>query len=145
MLFEIKKFDYSLKKQNLNDRKYYSADLGLSNLYRVANLQNRGSDIETIIALELLRCGFEIFYYKTSSRHEIDFVVVKDKKIEQLIQVSKSLEDEKTKKREIGVFQKAIDELGLKEVKCLVICEDKTTKIQNDLSLIHISEPTRPY
>ncbi|MEW6550785.1 MAG: ATP-binding protein [Campylobacterota bacterium] len=143
MLFEIKKFDYSLKKQNLNDRKYYSADLGLSNLYRVANLQNRGSDIETIIALELLRRGFDIFYYKTSSNHEIDFVVVTGNQIVQLVQVSKSLDNEKTKKREIEVFQKAIDELGLKELKCLVITEDKTTKIQDDnleIEVINIIE-----
>lgn len=138
MLFEIKKFDYSFKKQNLNDRKYYSADLGLSNLYRVANLQNRGSDIETIIAIELLRRGFDIFYYKTSSNHEIDFVVVTGNQIVQLIQVAKSLENEKTKKREIEAFQKTIDELLLKDVQCLILTEDKTIKIHNDALEIEV-------
>jgi predicted AAA+ superfamily ATPase len=33
MVYEIKKFDYSLKKQNFNDKKYYSCDLGLSNIF----------------------------------------------------------------------------------------------------------------
>ena len=134
MLFEIKKFDYSLKKQNLNDRKYYSADLGLSNLFRVANLKNRGSDIETIVALELLKRGFDIYYYKTASNQEIDFVIVKDNAIIELIQVSKTLEDEKTQKRELEVFSKAIDELNLKDVKCTVITEDKNKKL-TDASL----------
>jgi hypothetical protein len=35
MIYEIKKFDFSLKKQNVNDKKYYSCDLGLSNIFRV--------------------------------------------------------------------------------------------------------------
>jgi len=84
MIYEIKKFDYSLRKQNLNDKKYYSADLGLSNLYRVANLKFKGSNLETIVALELLRRGFKIYYYKTQNGLEIDFVVVKNNKIEKL-------------------------------------------------------------
>lgn len=132
ILIEIKKFDYSLKKQNLNDRKYYSADLGLSNLFRVANLQHRGSDLETIVAIELLRRGYEIFYYKTSSNHEVDFVVIQENKIVELIQVSKSLESEKTKKRELEVFEKTINELALESVKCTVITEDKSQEFKLD-------------
>ena len=128
MIYEIKKFDYSLRKQNLNDKKYYSADLGLSNLYRVANLKFKGSNLETIVALELLRRGFEIYYYKTQNGLEIDFVVVKNNKIEKLIQVSKSLENDKTKKRELEVFKKTVDELNLIDVKSIIISEDKSSK-----------------
>lgn len=143
MLFEIKKFDYSLKKQNLNDKKYYSADLGLSNLYRVANLKYRGSNLETIVALELLRCGFNIHYYKTLSGLEVDFVVVKNNSIVELIQVSKTIENEKTKKREIEVFKKTIDELMLQDVKCSIITEDKSSDIKFDgldIEVINILE-----
>lgn len=143
MIYEIKKFDYSLKLQNLNDRKYYSADLGLSNLYRVANLKNRGNDLETIVAIELLRRGYEIFYYKTTSNHEMDFVVVKNKTIVKLIQVSSSLSDEKTKKRELEVFEKTIKELSLSDVKCTVISEEKSEKINYndlDISVVNILE-----
>jgi predicted AAA+ superfamily ATPase len=140
MLYEIKKFDYSLKKQNLNDRKYYSADLGLSNLYRVANLKNRGNDLETIVAIELQRRCYEIHYYKTVSNHEIDFVVSKDNTIVELIQVTSSLSDEKTKKRELEVFEKTIKELSLSDVKCTVIFEDKSRKINyNDLDITVIN------
>ncbi|MDQ1245032.1 MAG: hypothetical protein QG565_1373, partial [Campylobacterota bacterium] len=90
MVYEVKKFDYSLKKQNLNDRKYYTADLGLANLYRVGNLQFRGDDLETIVYLELLRRGYKVYYYKTSSNQEIDFVLEHENKIVELIQVSKT-------------------------------------------------------
>jgi len=138
MVYEVKKFDYSLKKQNLNDRKYYTADLGLANLYRVGNLQFRGDDLETIVYLELLRRGYKVYYYKTSSNQEIDFVLELENKIVELIQVSKTLENEKTKKREMDVFSKTIEELKLLDVKCTVISEDKSAKIDDTINMINI-------
>lgn len=140
MVYEVKKFDYSLKKQNLNDRKYYSADLGLANLYRVGNLQFRGDDLETIVYLELLRRGYKVYYYKTSSNQEIDFVLEHENKIVELIQVSKTLENEKTKKREMDVFSKTIEELKLFDVKCTVISEDKSAKMDDTINMINILE-----
>ena len=143
MLFEIKKFDYSLKKQNLNDRKYYSADLGLSNLYRVANLENRGNDIETLVALEFLRRKYEFFYYKTLSNQEIDFVVIEENRITKLIQVSKTLNAQKTKNRELDVFKKTINELNLKDVQCVVLTEDASSAIKYDnlnIDIVNIQE-----
>ena len=132
MLFEVPKFDYSLKKQNANDKKYYSIDLGLSNIMRVPNLQTRGDDLESVVFLELLRRGFKVYYYKTSNGLECDFIVEKDNKIKELIQVTFSLKDEKTKKRELRVFSKAIQELQLKDVTLLVITEDNSSDIIYD-------------
>ncbi|MGE3612714.1 MAG: ATP-binding protein [Sulfurimonas sp.] len=140
MVYEVKKFDYSLKKQNLNDRKYYSADLGLANLYRVGNLHFRGDDLETIVYLELLRRGYKVYYYKTSSNQEIVFVLELENKIVELIQVSKTLENEKTKKREMDVFSKTIEELKLLDVKCTVISEDKSAKMDDTINMINILE-----
>lgn len=140
MIFEVKKFDYSLKKQNLNDRKYYAADLGLANLYRVANLQFRGDDLETIVYLELLRRGYKVYYYKTSSNQEIDFLLELDNKIVELIQVAKSIDNETTKKRELDPLSKTIEELHLEDVKCTIISEDKSTKISDAVRAVNILE-----
>ena len=143
MIHEIKKFDYSLRKQNANEKKYYSIDLGLSNILRVPNLQTRGADLETIVFLELLRRGYSLYYYKTASDLECDFVVQKDSKIEMLIQVSRTLKDEKTKKREFSSFAKTIAELKLEDVELLVICEDRseTCKFENrDIKVVNILE-----
>ncbi len=126
MIYEIKKFDYSLKKQNANEKKYYSADLGLSNIMRVPNLQTRGADLETVVFLELVQRGYKVYYYKTSNDLECDFLVQKDNKIESLIQVSKTLQDAKTKKRELSSFIKTVDELKLKNIDLLVITEDSS-------------------
>jgi len=143
MLFEIPKFDYSLKKQNANDKKYYSVDLGLSNIMRVPNLQTRGDDLETVVFLELLRRGYKVYYYKTSNGLECDFVVEKENMITGLIQVTSSLKDEKTKKRELRSFSKTIEELQLKETESIVIHENSTkTIIYDDLEIktINIKE-----
>jgi len=143
MVFEVHKFDYSLKKQNLNEKKYYAVDLGLSNIMRVPNLQTRGNDLETIVFLELIRRGYKVYYYKTSNNLECDFIVESENKIIQLIQVTTSLKDEKTKKRELRVFSKTIDELKLENIQYLVIYEDNTSnEIYDDLNIktINIQE-----
>ena len=132
MLFEIPKFDYSLKKQKANDKKYYSIDLGLSNIMRVANLQTRGDDLETVVLLELLRRGYKVYYYKTTNGLECDFLVEKENMITQLIQVTFSLKDEKTRTRELRVFSKAIEDLQLKDVELIVIHEDNTADVVYD-------------
>ena len=116
MLFEVPKFDYSLKKQNLNEKKYYAVDLGLANIMRVPNLQTRGNDLETIVFLELIRRGYTVYYYKTTNNLECDFIIESENKIIQIIQVTTSLKDEKTKKRELRVFSKTIDELKLENI-----------------------------
>jgi predicted AAA+ superfamily ATPase len=143
MIFEINKFDYSLKKQNVNDKKYYSIDLGLSNIFRVPNLQTRGSDLETTVFLELLRKGYKLYYYKTAGDLECDFVVQKGTQIIQLIQVSSAIADEKTFQREVAPFSKTIEELSLKNIKCTIITEENTRKIEHDsleIEVLNIKE-----
>ncbi len=140
LIFEISKFDYSLKKQRVNEKKYYSIDFGLSNLMRVPNREFRGADLESMVFLELLRRGYKVYYYKTSNNLEIDFVVEKDNRIVQLIQVSKTLKDEKTRKRELAPFEKAKQELHLDEVDFVLISEDATQSLEGGVELINIKE-----
>ncbi|MDO9208975.1 MAG: ATP-binding protein [Sulfuricurvum sp.] len=129
MIFELRKFDYSLKKQIANLKKYYTIDLGLSNILRVAGLQTLGADMESIVFLELKRRGFVPYYYKTANDLEIDFVVTKEGKIVELIQVANTVSDEKTLKRELAPFSKTMDELGLSDVICTLLCDESTEEI----------------
>ena len=132
MVFEVNKFDYSLKKQNLNDKKYYSIDTGLSNILRVPSLQTRGSDIENIVFIELLRRGYKVYYYKTANNLEIDFLVQKEQEIVMLIQVTKSLKDKNTKQREMRAFEIAKKELKLESVESVIICEETIDSNENE-------------
>ena len=140
LIFEVNKFDYSLKKQSVNEKKYYSIDLGLSNLMRVPNREFRGADLEQVVFLELLRRGYKVYYYKTSNGLEIDFIVEQNNQIVQLIQVSKSIKDEKTYNREVAPFAKTKIELHLDDVRCLLISEDKSKSLEEGIELINIKE-----
>jgi len=140
LIFEVNKFDYSLKKQRVNEKKYYSIDLGLSNLMRVPNREFRGADLEQVVFLELLRRGYKVYYYKTSNGLEIDFIVEQNNQIVQLIQVSKSIKDEKTYNREVAPFAKTKIELHLDDVRCLLISEDKSKSLEEGIELINIKE-----
>ena len=132
MILPINKFDYSLKKQQANAKKYYTIDLGLSNLLRVPNLKTKGHDLESVVLLELMRRGYRVYYYKTKGDLECDFVVERDREIVTLIQVTVSLSDEKTRKRELAPFAKVIEELGLKDVRLMVLCEDSSEVVEHD-------------
>jgi predicted AAA+ superfamily ATPase len=140
MILAINKFDYSLKKQQANARKYYTIDLGLSNLLRVPNLQTKGHDLESVVLLELLRRGYKVYYYKTKGDLECDFVVEKDRKIVELIQVTVSLKDEKTRKRELASFAKVVEELNLKNVKLTVLCEDSSEQLGDGIEVVNVLE-----
>ena len=132
MIYEVAKFNYSLKKQRVNEKKYYSIDLGLSNLMRVPNKEFIGADLETIVFSELIRRGYIVYYYKTSNDLEMDFVVEDENEIVQLIQVSKTLSNKKTLEREIKPFEKITSELNLKNVKNIIITKDNTSLIKSD-------------
>ena len=90
--------------------------------------------------MELKRRGFDIYYYKTSNNLEVDFIVSQNNAITELIQVSKSIKDEKTLSREISPFKKTIDELKLSsDIKCMIISEDNSSK-NGDIDIINIQE-----
>ena len=139
MIFAIKKFDYSLKKQNVNDKKYFTVDVGLSQIFRVANREFYGADLENIVFLELLRRGFTLYYYKTDNDLEIDFVAERERKIVALIQVSKTINEAQTLKREFQPFEKTCQELKLSDVRRMVITEDHSRVIEN-VEVINIKE-----
>jgi len=79
--------------------------------------EEKGRLLETAVAIELLRCGAEIFYYK--GKLEVDLIAKKNGKIE-AIQVCISLENEATRKREfeglLEFMEKFMATLTLKNI-----------------------------
>jgi len=111
MIQTIPLFDWSLQKQFNNPRKVYSVDTGLSKRVSFEVGKRIGDLLENIVYLELKRKFEEIYYFKTAQNYEIDFLVKQRETITHLIQVSMTLEDEKTKKRELRALVKAATEL----------------------------------
>ena len=130
IVLSINKFDYSLKKQIANPKKFYAIDTGFSNAVSFNVSKKIGANLENIVFLELRRRGKEIYYYKTEKGLEIDFLVPKEN-VTELIQVSVTLENEETRKRELRVFKEAKKELK-GELKMMLITFDRSEVIEYD-------------
>ena len=130
MILSIPKFDYSLKKQIANPKKFYTIDTGFSNAVSFSVSKKTGANLENIIFLELRRRGKEIYYYKTEKGREIDFLIQKEN-LTELIQVSVTLENEETRHRELRVFSEAKKELR-GEVRAVLVTLDSSEFVEYD-------------
>ena len=120
LIYFVPCFSYSLKSQEKLPRKIYSADNGLAEVLGFRFMENYGKFMENLVFIELKRRFLkEEIYYYLKDNFEVDFVIKQGLKIKQLIQVCYSLEDEKTKKREIISLIKAGKELKCRDLLVL--------------------------
>jgi uncharacterized protein len=112
LMFTLKKFDYSLKKQLINPKKIYCIDNGIIFLNSFSFTENKGRLLENLVFIELKRKEKEIYYHK--GKKECDFVIKEGLKINSAIQVCYNLEEE-NKERELEGLVEAMKTYNLKE------------------------------
>lgn len=120
--FSLPIFSYKIKDQMQYPKKVYFIDNVFIHSISTKFLDNLGRLYENIVAVELKRRKKESYYWKNMEKEEVDFIIKKDKEIDQLIQVCYDLTDQDTKKREIRAILKAS-----KNLKCnnlLIINQD---------------------
>lgn len=123
-------FDWSCKKQISNPKKIYSIDTGLSQRVSFAVGKKLGDMLENIVFLELKREQDEIYYFKTAQNYEVDFLVKDRECITHLVQVSYSIKDEKTYKRELRALVKAKEELHVSnQIDLIVLTLDSSQDV----------------
>ncbi len=120
LIFEVKKYSYRIREQLRAPKKIYAVDHGLVKAVRFSFSEDYGRMLENIAYIALRRKTDQIYYYK--GKRECDFLLARDKKVVQAIQVSKGLSEAKTKKREIDGLEEALSEYRLKEG--LILTED---------------------
>jgi uncharacterized protein len=108
LLYTVYNYDPSLKKQIGNKKKVYAVDTSFVNYLGFSSSRNFGRILENAVFIELKREENEIYFYNNSSI-ECDFLIKKGNKITECIQVTKSLEDEKTRTREIDSLMETLD------------------------------------
>jgi predicted AAA+ superfamily ATPase len=135
LLFTVNGFSYSLKQQVLNPKKVYCIDNGLNNAISFRFSKDRGKFLENQVCIELKRKGFEIYYYRTRSGKEVDFVVREGNEIRKMIQVCYDF-DGKTCRRETGALYEAMDELRMPEA--MILTDDTETEMKSGSKTIAV-------
>lgn len=116
----LTRYDSKIKNQQKSAQKIYVIDNGFIKARSFELAPNRGRLLENMVFIELLRRDYipelDVFYYRTRNQREIDFLIRKGHKIQQLIQVSFDISNPKTLKREIDALIEASEELQCKNL-----------------------------
>ncbi len=134
LIFQISKFDYSLKKQIQNNKKTFFIDQALVTRLGFLFSEEKGRLLENIVFVELKRRGHEVYYY--SGKNECDFLIRQGTQITSAIQVCYSFETPETKSREINGLMEALKTYSLTEG--LILTHDTEEEIKTENTKIKI-------
>ncbi|MGB9500492.1 MAG: ATP-binding protein [Dissulfuribacterales bacterium] len=127
-LFSVPIFSPCVSKQNANAKKIYCIDHSMAASVAPKITVDNGRRLENMIFLHFRRHSDEIYYYRTAKRHEVDFVWIDKEHNKNLVQVSLTMEDTKTRNREVTSLCGAMEELGLKNGKIITFDEEEIVK-----------------
>ena len=109
LIYPIQLYNIKGKRLLTSNCKYYVVDLGLKNILQTNKVDaDLGHKLENVVYFELLRRGGEIYVGK-SENNEVDFVVKKYDGQLEYYQVTYTVNDEKTLKRELSSLRKIRD------------------------------------
>ena len=103
MLFTLERFDYSIKKRLIAPKKIYCIDNGFAAINSTSFYEDKGRMLENIVFLGLKQKGKKAYYFK--EKNECDFVVRKDTKIIEAIQVCFELNEENKDREAKGIIE----------------------------------------
>jgi len=109
IFYSVPLFTNNIREKNRNPQKIYCIDNGLKELVSIT--KDMGRLYENLVFLQLRRKYKELFYFK--QKQEVDFCFYNDRKEIELINVSFSLGDYKTKQREIEGLSEAMSALNI--------------------------------
>jgi predicted AAA+ superfamily ATPase len=117
-------YPYSRKVKERNTKpKLYVSDSGILGLFE----PDKGKKLENAVLVELVRRRENVHYYKTASA-DVDFILTKENRACQLIQVCYSMNDPATYTREINSLLSASEKLNCDELTIITFNENKVIK-----------------
>ncbi len=128
-LFSVRLFDASLARSLVNPKKVYCVDHSLVTSVSSGVLVNSGHLLENLVFVGLRRTCPEVFYYRTKTGREVDFILQARGRSRTLIQVCESLVEPQTRKREVTALSDAMSELGLASATIVTRAESERMKV----------------
>jgi len=122
LFFPLLQHHESLLKQQAGIKKTYCIDTGIINTTSFRTSQDKGRILENAVYTELRRREKEIYYNKEGK--ECDFLIKEKGMISAVIQVTLSIEDESTKKRELAGLMYSMQKYKLSEGTIITIGEE---------------------
>ena len=134
LFYKVDRYDIKGKEYLKTQNKYYVADMGLRNAvinYRQLEITHI---LENVVFLELLRRGYVVDIGKNREK-EIDFIARTLDGEQYYIQVSYTIQDEETRKRELSSF-KLLDD-GFKKI-VLTMDDNPLTQLENGYRMLNV-------
>ena len=119
LVFTLNLYDYSVKRQQIAQKKIYAIDTGLSKTVGFGFSPNTGKLIENLVFLALRQQTKEIYYYTTPGGYEVDFYLPEKR---QFIQVAQNLANPDTREREIRALNDAL--IGIRAESALILSDE---------------------
>jgi len=136
IMFTVRIFDASLTRSNANPKKIYCIDHALVQSVSSGILVTSGHLLENLVYIALRRISAEIFYYKTSTGREVDFIVQDTHRACSLVQVCESLADPRTLKRETTALAEAMAELSINQATIVTRADEAQLPVAS--GIIHV-------
>jgi hypothetical protein len=128
LAYLLPRFSTSLKTQVYSNKKVYFIDTAIAKMLGFRTSEDYGRILENMVFMELKRRKLEIYYHRENK--ECDFVIRDGYNIAEAIQVTKSLENTDTRKREIEGLFDALETYNLSEG--LILTDDTEDKMEID-------------
>ena len=134
LLIGLQKFSFKSRERIRNEKNYVIDTAFISTAKEGFSEQNFGWRLENIVCIELFRRRNQtlndVYYFKNG--YEVDFVLVSDNKVVELIQVSVDISAQKTFNREVNALFRASKELRCNKLTLITLNDDRTYTVDNE-------------
>ncbi len=136
-LFSVRLFDASLSRQQVNPKKIYAVDHALVRSCSTGILVNSGHLLENLVFVDGRRRGRSLFYYRTRTGREVDFVWKDAADRVSLIQVCEQMpEGSETREREMAALREAQSEQP--GCRAVVVTRDEEDRLDSPCGTIEV-------
>ncbi|MCL1822437.1 MAG: ATP-binding protein [Prolixibacteraceae bacterium] len=133
VLIGLQKFSFKSRERIRNEKNYVIDTAFISTTKESFSEQNFGWRLENMVCIELFRRRNQtlndVYYYKNG--YEIDFVLVSDNKVVEVIQVAADISAQKTFNRETNALFRAAADLNCNNLTLITLNENKTYAADN--------------